>query len=84
MWDGATVTAGEATEHLAAAADRLRAVRVAHGRFLMLWAADHILADMLNDVAGQLADADGGPTSGNRGTPVGLNRPVYGGRLLDD
>ena len=37
-------TANDDTTCLASAADRLRAVRLAHGRFLALWAADHLLA----------------------------------------
>ena len=44
MFNGVEV-ASDGVACLAATAERLRAVRAAHGRFLAMWAADHLLGD---------------------------------------
>ncbi len=73
--------ASDRTASLADAAERLRVVRRAHGRFLALWAADHLMADATAAVTVAVGVA---ARTDNRVNLCGLDRGLFPDEPLDD
>ncbi len=81
MADGFGTTTAAADNDLWAAAERLRAVRQAHARFLALWAVDRLLDD---PAAAARCRADVDATPDNHADVEAVERPWFSARRLDD